>query len=1153
MKRVEYFWAELRRRKTVRTAIAYIVLLIAVVGPASDISSGLGAPDWVLRYIIIGLFLGFPVVLVLSWLFDFSFSHGIERTPQKEDEISNEEDSGPESYTQEDHIDDLLDLDSALLNIPLDLSEKRQVSVFSCSITAYSNGEEDPELLIGFVDLIDEELTAIIERYDGEILIESRQKISISLGYPRLHEDDSHRTARAGREILSLVASRQEHEGTERSIVVRGGIHTEQIIIEKDSDEQQASTLLSDMVGVADFLAAMAPPNTIAISHASYQILRQFFLVEQFNLVSHPKLGESVPVYQLKKALPRQLQNIASQKTVVFGRESEQGLILQQWESVLDHESQFVLLKGEAGIGKSSLMTSSIKELLLNSEPQLVTLECEPYYQTSPLRPVISYLERTIFAEARYADDQEKLEHLKRFLTNLSLEQTEALPTLAALLSLKIDDESLAITDSSKVLREKTLALLVDLVRKGSAVQPVILIVEDIHWADSSTISLIEKFVTDAPDSRILGLITARLEFDSDWGDLSHVTEIKLNKLSSRTGVDLVKYNSNGKEIPPAIIDQILLESNGIPLYIEQLTRALIESGVDFTTSPVGKLEIPDSLSGSLAARIENLGDAKPLFQLCAVLGFEFPYLLLQEVSGVEDESLLKAALSQIVSKGLLYQKGVYPDASFKFQHRLFMDVASQTLLKSTRHKLHQLIAQVLEKSFPDICENRPTQLAYHYGKARNPEKAVFYWIKAAKRSQARFANEEVIQQVEQGLKHLEAIPDQEIANNFEITLQTLLGEAYLVSRGYTSKELQAAFERAVELTSRVKESSESFQVIVGLWMHYVIRGENQQALQLSRQLEAIATSIDKNQELLQAEYCTGFTLYYMGRIDEAIEHLDRAMSFIQPGSSYTRQSPSHDDTRIMLNNFVGLANWAKGEFALSREALDSAYQLATELNDPYGMVRALYYRAILALMNGEYEEAARNAAEFLDISKKKGFSFFVVMGMFISSFGVADEEERLEAAIKVMEMIIPTGARSGITFLIALIIEECIKQQKQEQAEKYIELAEKFATKQQERIYTSEILRLKALLLMQVDPGNRDQALKLLQEGIDLASELNNKPFALRCALSMADVTDSEDFALANLKKILDSCRDIPDTRDFARAEQLINESTSQESVAKL
>jgi tetratricopeptide (TPR) repeat protein len=373
------------------------------------------------------------------------------------------------------------------------------------------------------------------------------------------------------------------------------------------------------------------------------------------------------------------------------------------------------------------------------------------------------------------------------------------------------------------------------------------------------------------------------------------------------------------------------------------------------------------------------------------------------------------------------------------------------------------------------------------------------------------------------------------------MTLQKLLGEAYLVSRGYTSKELQVAFEKAYALTSQVNESYESFQVVVGLWMHYVIRGEYNQALHLSQQLVSIATKINENQELLQSEYCTGFTLYYMGRIDNAIEHLDQAVSYIEPDTNYTRQNPSHDDTRIMLYSFVGLANWARGEFDLAREFLDKAHELAPELKHPYGMVRDLYYQAILNLMNEEYEEAARNAAEFMDISKKHNFSFFVLMGMFISAFGIADEKARLGTALKLMETIIPTGARSGITFLFALIIEECIRQQDREQAEKYIRLAEEYATEKLEQVYVSEILRLKALLLMLDEPYDESEAQKLLQEGIDRALKINNKPFALRCAISMAGIKKAEDSALSQLKEILDSCSETPDTKDFARAKQLV------------
>ncbi|MBT8145517.1 MAG: AAA family ATPase [Gammaproteobacteria bacterium] len=1150
--KLKHFGSELRRRKTDITAVGYLILIFAVVGPASDILTGLDAPAWVLRYAIITLFIAFPLVIVLSWFFDFTFLHGFERTRDLSDqsEVNNSEPKGLETDSTDEDASEILRLKSARLSVPIDLSENRQVAVFTCSITATTGGQDDPELIIGFVESIDNELNEIISLYDGERLASGRNTIAVAFGFPQTHEDETRRAARTALEVLSLIDEKQLADASSGSIVVRGGIHTETIIIEENALDKDAISVLGETISLAEYLNSIAPENTVVVSPQSHNVLKQYFIQEEIQQISHPRIGDSQPVFKLVKALAGQLSNILTRQSVIYGRDTEQQLLLQQWNSVLDGESQFILIKGEPGIGKSSLLVTSIQKLLETEVPFLVTLDCEPYFKPSPLRPVITFLERIIDGDEHIDDSSERLQKLDAFLEGLPIDKATALPLMASLLSIDMgeqdlhrdaDTEELGQLDYAKTLRAKTQGFLVEFIHAFSEVQPIVLVVEDLQWADSSTAALIELLIAEAPDHRILGIFTARPEFEAEWVNLDHVMEINLQKLNSHDAAIMIQEQAGEQVIPENVIKQIVSESNGVPLYIEQLTGALLESGVVFQETEVNELEIPTSLKESLAARINNLGSSKPLLQLCAVIGFEFPYRLLLEVCETDDENLLISVLKNIVKSGFLYQKGVFPDAVFRFRHRLVMEAASQSLLRKTRQNLHSVIAQTLESSFPSICENRPTELAVHYSEAGDVEKAIGYWIKAARRSQSKYANDEVILQANHGLQLLDKVTDEEKAKDFEITLQKLCGEASLILKGYASPDMRKAFERVFELSDNMDES-EKYIVIVGLWMHHVIRGDYRRALELAQQLVSTAITVGSDPELLQAHYGVGYTLYYMGEIDQAQQSFQKAFAHDRPGVNYTRQSPNADDTRIILYSHFALTYWAQGDSVTARQHAATAVELARSLDQPWGLVRALYFSSILHLVRGETAAAAKDTEEMLSVSQENGFQWFILLGKYLSATSIPDDESRLKTLIGSLDNIVPRGARNGITIYVTIIIRECIKQSQWDSAKKYLELNDKFISETNENVYASEQLRLKALLLSHMNnDDDNSESLKLLQQGIEHGLIINNKPFALRCALSLVEMSGSSDSAISQLKGILESFPAADDTEDFKRATEII------------
>jgi tetratricopeptide (TPR) repeat protein len=606
-----------------------------------------------------------------------------------------------------------------------------------------------------------------------------------------------------------------------------------------------------------------------------------------------------------------------------------------------------------------------------------------------------------------------------------------------------------------------------------------------------------------------------------------------------------VERQAGAGTLAPELVNQLIDSAAGIPLYLEQLTRTVLErreAGGQGQDGPVA-ITIPATLKASLAARIDNLGSAKPLLQLCSVLGFEFSYELLRAVCEASNEKLLRTVLNTIVNAGLIYQKGALPQATFKFKHRLIMEVASQSLLRRTRQQLHEVIAQKLEAQFAELCQTRPTQVAHHFNLAGNAEKAIEYWIRAAQLSQAKFANEEALAQVQRGLGALKDVADEKPRRQLEITLQSLLGAIQLASRGYTNPEVRVAFERALELSSQVEQTPALFRMVVGLWMYYLIRGEYQRARELSDQQLQIAGRIGESPELLQANYCAGYTRYYCGELTSALAFLEQGLAHSESDADFTRQTPSRDDSRIHLYCVYAAALWSSGAPQASRDYLQRALTLARELDEPYGLVWALNWAVWLEHMRGESERVARYAGEMLDISQAKGISFFVPLAMFFLASVSPDRESRLESLLTCYGMVKSAGARAGIGYMGEVVIRELIEHGELQRAREWAQDNAAGIAERGERIFLCENQRLQALLARDLD-GDLEACIRQLEEAVAQARELGNLPFALAGALTLHEQAGCAARAQGLIADLLAGYAGEDDCAHYRRAREIAGDA---------
>src|SRR5467141_28791 len=469
--------------------------------------------------------------------------------------------------------------------------------------------------------------------------------------------------------------------------------------------------------------------------------------------------------------------------TPLVGREAEATLLLDRWAQATDGLGQVVLLSGEAGIGKSRLV-QVLKDHLAGEPHTRLECRCSSYHTNSALYPVIDLWQRMLRFETAEAP-ADKLGKLEQMLAQYRLPLAETVPLFAALLSLPNDRyPALALTPQQQ--KQKTLEALLALLVARAAQEPLLLIVEDLHWVDPTTLEFLSLLVDQGPTARILALCTFRPDFSPPWTGRSHLTQVTLHRLPRQQATEMTDRVAHGKALPAEVVEQVVAKTDGVPLFVEELTKMVLESGLlqeredrYVLTGPLPPLAIPTTLHDSLMARLDRLATVKSLAQLGATLGREFSYELLQVVSPW-DEGTLQRGLHQLVEAEFLYQRGLPPQAMYRFKHALIQDAAYQSLLKSTRQQYHQHIAQVLKRRFPDLCETQPELLAHHYTEAGLAEHAIPYWQQAGQRATQGSAYVEAISHLARGLALLQTLPDIPARAQHELSIQTTLGPALI-------------------------------------------------------------------------------------------------------------------------------------------------------------------------------------------------------------------------------------------------------------------------------------------------------------------------------------------------------------------------------------
>jgi class 3 adenylate cyclase len=685
-------------------------------------------------------------------------------------------------------------------------AERRQLTVLFCDLvdSTVLASQLDPEDLRAVVRAYQDTCAKVIARFEGHIAQYLGDGLLVYFGYPLAHEDDAQRAVRAGLGIVEALGPPNTRLTQDHAVhvAVRLGIHTGLVVVgDVGGGTKQEQLALGETPNLAARLQGIAAPNTAVISATTFQLLGGFFACQP--LGTPPLKGQTQPlaVYRvLYESMARsRLEAVGSTGwTPLVGREQEVALLRERWAQVKEGVGQVVLLSGEAGIGKSRLVQVLQEHVAAEPQAWLTPCQCSPYYQNTALYPMIELLERVALRFERDESPPQKLHKLEGFLVQYGLPLAEAVPLFAALLSLPLPADYAPLAVSPEQQKQQTLHALLTILRRIAAQQPVLFVMEDLHWIDPTTLEFLTLLVDQGPTVRLLTLLTFCPDFSAPWTGRSHLTQVTLARLLRRQAAEMIGRVAHSKMLPAEVVAQVVAKTDGEPLFVEELTKMVLESGLlreragrYELSGPLPPLAIPTTLHDSLMARLDRLAAVKGLAQLGATLGREFAYELLHAVSPW-DEATLRRGLQQLVDAEFLYQQGLPPQATYRFKHALIQEAAYQSLLRSTRQQHHQRIAQVLEARFPALCETQPELVAHHYTEAGCSAQAIGYWQQAGQRALQRSANVEAIAHLRQGIELLTTLPDTPERVRAELTFQTTLGPALMATRGYAAPEVAA-------------------------------------------------------------------------------------------------------------------------------------------------------------------------------------------------------------------------------------------------------------------------------------------------------------------------------------------------------------------------
>ena len=973
-------------------------------------------------------------------------------------------------------------------------AERRQVTVMFCDLVDSTplSSRRDPEDLRAIIGAYHRCVTDIAEDFGGFVARYMGDGVLVYFGYPQAHEDDAERATRCGLALVDRVPQLNQTE----ELHARVGIATGLVVVGGEVVEHDVA---GETPNLAARLQALAEPDTVVIAASTRRLVGDLFEVGDLGAVEVKGIAEPVLAWQVLRpsTVESRFEALRGRAlTPLVGRDEEIDLLLRRWARAKAGDGQVVLVSGEPGIGKSRI-TAEVAERLC-AEPHLrLRYFCSPYHQDSALSPFIDQLGQA----AGFARDDTPAVKREKFETLLAraAPPDEDVALLIDVMSLPPSERHPLPNLGPQRKKERMLGALIRQLEGLARRQPVVVVFEDAHWIDPTSRDLLDLIVERVRSLPVLLIVTFRPEFQPPWTGQPQVTVLALNRLVRRDRTALVEQVAGGKALPDAVVDQIADRTDGVPLFIEELTKSVLERGVP-------PLEIPASLHDPLMARLDRLGSVRRVAQVGAAIGREFSYALLRAVSRLPEDEL-QAALARFVASELVFQRGTPPDAIYAFKHALVRDAAHGSLLRSSRQQLHTHIAEALEAHFPDMMENQPELIAQHYAEGGLVEKSVTNWGKAGHRSVARSAMAEAAAQFQKALEQLALLPDNPERQRQEIEFLSALGAVLQVVKGPSAPETGLAYARALDLWTRLGSPVEFLRVPYGRLRYLLFRGELDLALGLEEDLLRLSRQRNDRGGLVVGHYTSGRTLMYTGKFASSRSHLKEVLALYDPSDRpVTDQAGLYP--HVVSQAFLGIVLFCLGYPDQALAHRNTAVAEARRLAHPRYLALILALGAVPLSLVGDNRALEGQADQLVAVATEQGFPAFRAHGTIYRGWVMVkngDVTEGIPLMRRGSAAFRATGTEVWMPHFIALLAMAYEIAGEVEEALVLMDDALQIVERTGERWFLAELNRHKGQLLQRQE--HTEAAEKLYRKALSIAEEQGAKLWELRAAASLAEL----------------------------------------------
>jgi class 3 adenylate cyclase/predicted ATPase len=1043
-------------------------------------------------------------------------------------------------------------------------AERRQVTVMFSDLVGSTalSARMDPEDLREVISAYQKCVAETVQRFGGFVAKYMGDGILVYFGYPQAHEDDAERAVRAGLELVAAVGELNARAALQTRVGIATGLVVVGDLI--GSGEAQERGIVGETPNLAARLQDGAEPKSVVIAESTRKLLGNLFELEELGARDLKGIVGSVRAWTALR--PSRMESRfealhVGGLTKLVGREEELELLLRRWSRAKAGEGQVVLLSGEGGIGKSRL-TAALLERLAGEPHTRLRYFCSPQHTDSALYPIISQMERA--AEFALGDAARvKLDKLDALLTQTST-STQDVGLFADMLSLPKDGRYPAVDMRSEQRRQRTLEALVSQIGALSRSIPVLMIFEDAHWADPTSLEALSRVVDQLRTLRVLLIVTFRPEFDPPWIGRPYVAALTINRLAQRDVEAMIDHVVGNKLVSGSIRQDIIERTDGIPLFVEEMTKAVLEAGSEgavqrtVASIPSPTLAVPASLQASLMARLDRLGSAKEVAQVGAAIGREFDHALLAQLVR-KPEGEINSALDRLISAGLLFRQGVPPHSTYLFKHALVQDAAYGTLLREPRRKLHARVVEIFESQFAEISESQPELLARHCTEAGLIEKAATLWGKAGQRSQARSALVEATEQLTRGLALIATLSGTLALRREQIKLQVALLTPLIHLKGHAAPETKAAAERARRLIEQAEALGEPpedplllFSVLYGFFAVNFVAFNGDVCQDLAEQFLALAKKQASKVPLMIGHRLAGPSSLLVGRIAEAQAHLNRAIEFYDPMEHRSLATRFGQDVRVSILSFRSFALWLLGHAEAALADTDHALKDARDIGHAATLMYALFFASLTQISCGNYATTSALSDELIALADEKGSLIWKAAGMMQQGWVSCLTGKASNAAHTITSAMTAWRSTGGAVFMpwyLLFLARAYAEIDQYDDAWRCIGEAITTAETTKERWCEADIHRTAGEIALMSPEKDTAKAQAHFDRALAVARQQQAKSWELRASMSMARLWRDQgkrDEARDLLAPVYGWFTEGFDTRDLLEAKALLDELAS-------